>query len=107
MAMWRAATRLERGPENEKINPYFSDQRKASHTIPAQRLTHISTRIISRAQKSLKSTKRIDEKKTMFSEEELLSRIEELELTIDEIRDEHELQLEKITKQLKEEENIR
>ena len=105
--MWRAATRLERGPENEKINPYFSDQRKANHTIPAHRLTHISTRIISRAQKSLKSTKRIDEKKTMFSEEELLSRIEELELTIDEIRDEHELQLEKITKQLKEEENIR
>lgn len=43
----------------------------------------------------------------MFSEEELLGRIEELEMTIDEIRDEHELQLEKITKKLKEEENKR
>ncbi|CBY35972.1 unnamed protein product [Oikopleura dioica] len=43
----------------------------------------------------------------MFSEEELLGRIEELELTIDEIRDEHEIQLEKITKKLKDEEQTR
>ena len=43
----------------------------------------------------------------MFSEEELLGRIEELELTIDEIREEHELQLEKITKKLKDEEQTR
>ena len=43
----------------------------------------------------------------MFSEEQLLGRIEELELTIDEIREEHELQLEKITKKLKDEEQTR
>lgn len=31
--MWRAATRSKRGPENKKINPYFSDQINADQSI--------------------------------------------------------------------------